>query len=228
MKLKKYLITGFMLLACAVQANAKSDFGSFMRYIFSIPEPKPTIEKSAPEVFREVTDDINEKITDINTKATMLDITTAEGFLSIVSMLSSSNDIQQIKSNLNYIQYDPTLTDMEKSVAIDNIIADFQTKLTENSDAYVNKIKKLSPANKKLFIEKLTLLSDNGKEYIKLGRKSASSANRYISLTKEGDDRADTIGEMNTLTGKYTQRAQAIVYLTSELKNIARMAGIGI
>ena len=227
-RLKRYLIACIVLFICATQANAKSDFGSIVRDIFSIPQPKPAIEKSAPETFREITENVNEKISEINSEAAMLDITTTESFLSIVSLLSSSGNLQQIKSKIGLIQYDPTLTDMEKSIAVNDIISDFQANLTENQTSYVNVIKKLSPANKKTLIEKIMLLSDNGEKYINLGRKSAKTAKKYLAQTFEGDDRTETVGEINSITGRHTQRAQALTYFIRELKSIARQAGLSL
>ena len=228
MRIKKHIIAGLIILMTAVQANAASDVGEFFRYIFSIPEPKPAVEKSDVHVFRELTEEITEKIVDINSQTAMLDITSNETFLSIASVLSPYDCVQQIKSRISLVQYDPTLSEMEKSVAISDIIADYKKTISDNKDTYIKKIKNLSPANKKLLAEKLALLSDDSSNYLKLGRKSAKTAKKYLAETFEGDDRAETIDEINSITGRLTQRAQALTYLTRELKSLSRQAGLNI
>ena len=228
MRIKKYIIAVFIIFMTTTQVKASSDVGEFFRYIFSIPEPKPAVEKSDVHVFRELTEEITEKIVDINSQTAMLDISSNETFLSIASMLSPSDCIQQIKSKISLVQYDPTLSEMEKSVAISDIIADYQKTISDNEDTYIKKIKNLSPANKKLLAEKLTLLSDDGSIYLKLGRKSAKTAKKYLAQTFEGDDRTETVDEINSITGRLTQRAQALTYLTRELKSLAIKAGLSL
>jgi len=228
MRIKKYLITCMIIFATTLQANAFDDVGSFVRWIFSIPEPKPAIEKSSPEAFKIATEEATDKLIDINTKTAIPDVTSNEAFLSIVSILSPSDYAQQIKSKLTLVQYDPTLNDTEKSIAISDIISDYQSVIGDNKEAYINKLKNLSTANKKVLTEKLAILSKNGTEYIKLGRISAGTGNKYLSETLAGDNRTPTVDEINSITGKLTQRAQALTYLTRELKNLARQANISL
>lgn len=224
--MKKFILLCFVMLTMtSLQANA-FDWGSFFRGIFSIPAPVSEIEKSSAQELETYKNEVESSLTDIANKEALLDNPTQETFLAIVSMISPANDTQTIKSKLQSIKADNSLTYQEKCDAVNDVMTEYRTKLTNSSLATVVTMKAFSEANKTKLSNNIKMLADNGQKYVELGRDSIKTLDNFNSQVKKDDDTAETVNEINNVTGRLSNKATATVYLANQLKTMAKIAGI--
>jgi hypothetical protein len=224
--MKKIILTCVVMLTLSsLQANA-FDFGNFFRFLFSLQAPVSEVEKSTVADMEKYSEEVSSSLTDITNKELELDNPTKNAFLSIISLISNANDTKNITAQINSIEKNSSISSIEKSVKINDVISEYQTTLKSNSVSVVVIMKTLSDANKTKLVNNIKVLSDNGQKYVELGRDSIKTANNLKSQTKRDDDITALNDSIDSVTGRLSNKASTVVYLANELKIIAKIAGI--
>lgn len=224
--MKKFIIVCITLLSVSTLQAKAYDAADFFRSIFSIPAPVSEIETSSAAEMQAYTEEVNASLTDITTQESQIDFPTQNAFLSIISLISSSDEANAIKSKIGYINQDSSINYVEKSSEISEIISDYQKMLTENPEAKIAKIKALKAADKSALINSIKTLSENGEKYIELGRAGIKTVNNFKSQVKKDDNIVETIANIDNVTGRLSSKAAATVYLANQLKTISKRAGL--
>ena len=157
-------------------------------------------------------------INDFEKQMATIDNTVETAFIDIVSELSGWWDTRSIKSQLK-----------SNEDALTTVLSDYaNTYLENNRQNVVNTIKKMSSKEKTALVNNLTVLAENGQNYLVLAANGAKAATNAFKTAQTVNEVTTTITNVNKAAAELRNRATAVMTLANQLKSVATAAGVNV
>lgn len=217
--MKKTLILGFIIFNITLLNANAIEWGN----VYNILTRTQTIQTPAKTTN---TAYAIQALTDFQNKATSIDSTFQNSFLSIVSKLSPPQEANTIKSNFASILNNKNKTTEQKNILISQLISNYTNNLSQNKTSYAEIVKNLSYADKISLANDLATITQSGQQYTILAKQGLTTATNLLKTSsKDAPDLITTIQCLNQTATTIKNRAVTVSNFVSKVKTISKYAG---